>query len=162
MPFPRRTAHWKPRDLREAIRACKDHAREKKRFGVERLAALLDVTDDTLYKWMADGRMPASKIPAFEHACGVHYVTEYLAGGAGRIVITLPTGHPADAESLAALQAIIADATAKLIRCYRGEASVAEVHAELTVSLQALAWHRENVAHLGAPELDLGLGGDDA
>jgi len=36
------------------------------------------------------------------------------------------------------------------------------VHAELTVSLQALAWHRENVARMDAPELDLGLGADDA
>lgn len=155
MPFPRKPAHWKPRDLREAIRACKDHAREKRRLSVERLADLLDVSVDTLYKWMADGRLPVSKVPAFEHACGVHYVSEYLAAGAGRIVIAIPAGHPTDAEGLAALQAIIADATARLIHCYRGEASIEDTRDGLTVTLQALAWHRENVAHLGQPELEL-------
>ena len=155
MPFPRKSAHWTPRDLREAIRACKDHAREKRRLSVERLADLLDVTVDTLYKWMADGRLPASKIPAFEHACGAYWVSEYLAASSGRIVIQIPAGHPTDAEGLATLQAIIADATARLIRCYRGEASIEETRDGLTVSLQALAWHRENEARLETPELDL-------
>lgn len=161
MPFPRKPAHWKPRDLREAIRACKDHARERKRLSVERLADLLETSVDALYKWMSDGKMPASKIAAFEHFCGAHYVSEYLAAGSGRIVIQIPAGHPADAEKLAALQAIIADATARLIRCYRGDASIEETRDGLTVSLQALAWHRENVGHLDQPELDL-AGGDDA
>jgi transcriptional regulator with XRE-family HTH domain len=160
MTFPRHSTARTPRDLREAIRMCKDHARERKRLSVERLADLLDVTVDTLYKWMADGRLPASKIPAFEHACGVHYVTEYLAGGAGRIVIQIPAGHPADAESIAGLQAIMADATAKLIRCYRGQASIEETRDGLTVTLQALAWHRSNVTRLDQPELGLPGDGD--
>lgn len=85
---------------------------------------------------------------------------KYLAGGAGRIVIQIPPGHPADAEALAGLQSIMADATAKLIRCYRGQATLDETRDGLTVTLQALAWHRENVAHLDQPELGLSGDGD--
>lgn len=159
MSIPRRSAHWKPRDLREALRAVKDHGRERHQLSAERLADLLDVTVDTLYKWLADGRLPASKIVAFEHACGAHYVSEYLAGGAGRIVIRLPAGHPADAEELAGLQEHLAESLTLLIRCYRGRASIEETQRELTATLQAMAWHRANVAQLTQPGLD--LGGDD-
>lgn len=159
MTFPRRSPHWKPRDLREALRACKDYGRERHQLSAERLADLLDVSVDTLYKWLADGRLPASKIVAFEHACGAHYVSEYLAGGAGRIVIRLPAGHPADAEDLAGLQEHLAASLALLIRCYRGRASIEDTQRDLTASLQAMAWHRENVRQMTQPALD--LGGDD-
>jgi hypothetical protein len=108
---------------------------------------------------LADGRLPASKIVAFEHACGAYYVSEYLAGGAGRIVIRLPAGHPADAEELAGLQEHLAESLTLLIRCYRGRASIEETQRELTATLQAMAWHRANVAQLTQPGLD--LGGDD-
>jgi hypothetical protein len=60
MSIPRRSAHWKPRDLREALRAVKDHGRERHQLSAERLADLLDVTVDTLYKskLLPDSRSP--------------------------------------------------------------------------------------------------------
>lgn len=160
MSFPARQTNWsryQPRDLKDAFRACKDCARDKKRYSVERISELMGVTPDSLYKWMADGRMPAAMIPAFEHVTGVHFVTEYLAAGSGRIVIKIPAGHPQDAEALAGLQSLLADAVADLIRCYAGKASVEQTVQELTATLQSLAWHRENVGKLERPELELDL-----
>jgi hypothetical protein len=165
MSFPQRQTNWKryqPKDLRDAFRACKAFARERKHLSVERIADLMGVTADCLYKWLADARMPAQSIPVYEHVCGAHFVTEYLAAGCGRMVVAIPPGAPADAEDLAALQGQIAEAVARLIRCYRGDADTAETREGLAGSIRSLAWHRENVAHLGAPELDLSLGGDDA
>lgn len=158
MPFPRKRANWKkyqPRDLRDAFRACKDYGREKRNLSVERIAELMGISADLLYKWLANGEMRAALIPSYEHVCGVHFVTEYLAAGSGRIVIQLPSGKPANAKDLNALQGIINDAIGKLIRCYSGEAEIEETQQGLTITLKAIAWHRENVRHLEAPELDL-------
>lgn len=162
MPFPEKRIRrdYQPRDLRDAFRACKDYARQHKRLSVERLADLVDASPDALYKWLGDARMPAAKIQAFEHACGVHFVSEYLAGNANRLVVRVPAGHPASAEDIAGLMTITADAVAKLARFWRHEISYEEAHAGLTVSLQATAWHRENIGKAEAPELDLG-GADD-
>lgn len=165
MSFPTRTTNWnkyQPRDLKDALRACKDCARDKKRYSVERIAELMGVTPDSLYKWMSDGRMPVAMIPAFEHVTGAHFVTEYLAAGTGRIVIKIPAGHPQDAEVLADLQSLLAGAMADLIKCYAGRVSVEQTVQELTATLQSLAWHRENVVKLEQPELDLGQAPDEA
>lgn len=159
MSFPHHQTNWKryqPRDLKDAFRACKDRARDEHRLSVERIADLLGVSADALYKWMGDARMPASMIPGFEHICGAHYVSDYLAAGHGRIVIQIPAGHPAAIEDLSELQVLIANSVAQLVRCYRGQATVDATQRDLTQSLQGLGWHRENVAHLTHPELDLG------
>lgn len=159
MAFPNRIQNWnkyQPKDLKDAFRACKDFAKQKKNYSVERIAELMGATPESLYKWMADGRMPAAMIPVFEHVTGAHFVTEYLAGGAGRLVIKIPAGHPVDAEAIAGLQGILAEAMTDLIRCYAGKASVEQTRQELTGTLQSLAWHRENVSKLQQPEFDLG------
>lgn len=85
MSFPHQRRNWKrfqPRDLREALRGCKDYARERKRLSVERIADLMGVSADCLYKWLADARMPLASVQLYEHICGAHFVTDYLAGGA--------------------------------------------------------------------------------
>jgi len=160
MPFPEKkiTRSYQPRDLRDALRASKDYARQTRNLSVERIADLIDCTADALYKWMGDGKMPACKIEPFEHACGCHFVSEYLAGGAGRIVVKVPLGRQPDAESLAGLQAVTADAVAKLARYWRGEIDYDEAHAGLTICLKAAAWHRSNMEHAAQPDLDLAAG----
>ena len=158
MSFPRSPQHWKryqPKDLRDALRACKEYARDSKRLSVERIADLMGISADCLYKWLSDAKMPVASVPAYEHICGAHFVTEYLAAGSGRLVVTIPAGLPAGVEDLAELQAQIADTVARLVRCYRSGEDVAGTRDGLTGSLQSLAWHRENVLHLEHPELDL-------
>ena len=74
--------NWKriqPSSLRDALRLCKDHALEKKNYSVERIADLMGITADLLYKWLANGRMPASAIPAYELITGINFVTRWLA-----------------------------------------------------------------------------------
>ena len=49
--------NWKriqPSSLRDALRLCKDHALEKKNYSVERIADLMGITADLLYKWLAN------------------------------------------------------------------------------------------------------------
>ena len=61
--------NWKrvtPNSLRDALRLCKDHALEKKNLSVERIADLMGITADVLYKWLSNGRMPAMlRFPRF-------------------------------------------------------------------------------------------------
>ena len=76
--------NWKrvhPSSLHDALRLCKDHALEKRNCSVERkrIAELMDVTADLLYKWLSNGRMPVSSVPAYEHICGINFVSRWLA-----------------------------------------------------------------------------------
>ncbi len=161
MTFPKKPRNWKrvqARSLRDAFRLCKDHARERRNLSVERIAELLDTSPDALYKWLSNASMPSGKVQAYEHICGIHLVTEYLAASGSRVVIQIPAGRPADAMDINRLQAAIADAIGKLIRFYHGESAQADTEAALSEILKDLAWHRENVHKAEQPELALGDG----
>ena len=162
MPWQKARRNWKamhPARLEDAFHLCKEHGRERGRLSVERLADLMAVKPSTLYKWMEEGTMPVNRIAQFERFCGIHFVSEYLAAGANRVVIEIPPGHPVEAEDMGGLQALISSAVLMLMRCWRGQAGIDETISELTLALQALAYQRENVRRCEHPEL--GLGGDD-
>jgi len=134
---------------------CLKHARNRHRRSVDRVADLMGLANKwNLYKWMESGRLPAVLIPAFEHACGAHYVSEYLAYAAQRLAIEIPQGRTDD-ESVAALQGMFADAVSLLVRFYRDEADADHTIAQLHRVLSATAWHRENIIKRIEPELDL-------
>ena len=82
--------------LTHAMRLCKEHAQAKRSLSVERIADHMGTTHDSLYKWLATGRMPAILIPAYELACGCHYVSEWLAASSGALVVPMPTGRKAE------------------------------------------------------------------
>ena len=46
-----------------ALRLCKEFAQDRKRLSVERIADCMGVSHDSLYKWLANGRMPACLVP---------------------------------------------------------------------------------------------------
>ncbi|HJW23772.1 MAG TPA: hypothetical protein VJ576_02650 [Rhodocyclaceae bacterium] len=151
--------NWKrlqPTHLRDAFRLCKDHAIEEKRLSVERIADLMGISVDRLYKYLSDASMPANLIPAFEHFCGADYVSRHLAVSAGKLVIDAPIGRSCDATDIHALQEILNGTTGKLIRFYAGKATHQEVMVGTTDAMSKLAWHRQNAANFDAPELDLG------
>lgn len=161
MPWAKPRRNWKaqhPTRLEDAFHLCKEYARERQRLSVERLADLMAVKPSLLYKWMEEGSMPTNRIAQFEHFCGANFVSRFLAGSGNKVVVDIPAGHPADAESLNGLQSCVTDAIGKLIRLWKGEADIEETVAALTVSLQAIAWHRENAQRSEQPEL--GLGGE--
>ena len=49
--------------LVHALRLCKEWAQAKRHLSVERIADRMGTTHDSLYKWLATGRMPAILIP---------------------------------------------------------------------------------------------------
>lgn len=156
--------NWKtiqPQSLTHALRLCKDFAIERKRLSVERIADLMGVTHDSLYKWLSTGRMPAVLIPAYEHACGVQFVTRWLAVSSGKLIIDMPTGKNASAEEIQTLQLNINKSVTQLIQFYAGQAEVEETLASIQVALEDLASHRANVLMHQAPELDFHYGNDD-
>jgi transcriptional regulator with XRE-family HTH domain len=159
MSYQKRQRNWKrlhPNSLREAFRLCKEFGRERKNLSVERIAELMDSSPDALYKWLSNASMPSGKIASYEHICGIHYVSEYLAAGANRVVIEIPSGRRADALELTELQAVMSEALSHLIRYYKGEADQVETEGELTEVLKGVAWHRENVHRNLQPEFELG------
>ncbi|MEE9357355.1 helix-turn-helix domain-containing protein [Candidatus Vondammii sp. HM_W22] len=160
MSFPRKRRNWKrvrPSNLRDAFRLCKEYAREKKNLSVERIADLMGVSVDSLYKWLSNGKMPASMIQGYEHFCGIHLVSDYLASSANRLVIDIPTGRAVSAMETNELQAVFSDAFGMLIRYYNGEADQQVTEDNLTCILAGLVWHRENVRKTEQPELEFGV-----
>lgn len=151
--------NWKclqPSSLRDAFRLCKDHGIEVKRLSVERLADLMGITVDALYKYMGDARMPANLIPAFETFCGADFVSRHLAVSSGKLVIDAPIGRACDANDVQALQEALNVTVGKLLAFHAGKAEAEEVIATTTDAMAKLAWHRENAANFAQPGLDLG------
>jgi len=162
MTYQKKRCNWKqirPTDLKSAFRLCKDYAIAKKRLSVPRIAELMGESEDSLYKWLSNGRMPAALIPAYEHVCGIHYVSEYLAGANGSIVIKIPKGKKADESNINDLQLAFGKAMERLIQFYRGEADLIETKDALTNILKGIVFHRENITHHEQPGLN--LGGDE-
>lgn len=152
--------NWKrlrPATLRDALKACKDFAQERHNLGIERIAARMGLEDHwVLYKWLASARMPAVMIPAYENACGCHYVTQWLAGSAGQLMIDVPTGRTCGAQDLQDLQALLHAATGALMAFYAGGSDTPSTLAAIRSAMEGLGWHHGNVAQHDQPQLELG------
>ncbi|QUN06462.1 hypothetical protein KDN34_03090 [Shewanella yunxiaonensis] len=156
--------NWKKvtaNSLRHAMELCLEHAKERKNLSVDRVADLMGLPNKwTIYKWLENGRMPAVLIRSFEHACGIDLMTRYIASSAGMLVIDIPAGKAADHKEINELQSGFAEAIGLLIKFYAGNAEADETIGALSNVMGGLAWHRQNVAKSGTPELEL-FGGDN-
>lgn len=152
--------NWKriqPTSLRHALELCKDHAREVHNLSVERIAERLVLTDHyVLYKWIQTGRMPAVYIPAYEMACGVNYVTRWLASAGGALLIPVPTGKTTTPRDMLALQELLNAAAGRLIQFHKQKASTDETLADIRSAMEALGFHHENVKQHAAPQFEFG------
>jgi hypothetical protein len=152
--------NWKklqPNSLRQALELCKDYAREKNNFSVERIAERMGEADHwTLYKWLQNGRMPAVLIPAYEVACGVDYVTRWLASASSKLLIDVPTGRRLKPTDVNELQTQLHQAVGALMEFYAGNREAEETLAGITQAMESLAWHRGNVDQHQQPQLELG------
>jgi hypothetical protein len=151
--------NWKrvrPTSIVEALRLCKEFAQERNNLSIERIADRMGVTHDSLYKWLATGRMPAIVIPAYELACGCNFATEWLGASAGKLVINMPAGRSAGQADMVELNTGFAAALQLLTDFYAdaGKADPEETLAALTQHLQQVAYHHHNVARYAAPELE--------
>ena len=150
--------NWKriqPTSLRHALELCKDHAKERHNLSVERIAERMGLTDHwTVYKWIQTGRIPANMIRPYETACGIDYVTRWLAASSGRLLIDIPTGRKADAADMQALQELLNTAVGQLLQFYGGKAEADDTLSGIQQAMEGLAWHRGNVQKHDQPELD--------
>ena len=151
--------NWKrvhPTSTIEALRLCKEFAQEKKNLSVERIADRMGATHDSLYKWLATGRLPLISLPAFELACGCHFCSEFLATTAGKLLVDIPTGASGNTADMVELNTGFAEALQLLTNFYANPAKTdpTETLAALTRHLQQVAYHQANVVQHATPELD--------
>jgi hypothetical protein len=142
--------------LVHALRLCKEYAQARRNLSVERLADRMGVSHDVLYKWLANGRMPAILVPAYELACGCHFVTDWYAAAAGRLVVPMPTGRAVAEADLLAVNSSCAEALT-LLKHFYADPARADTDATLEAlraHLEQVAFHHHNVAHYAAPELE--------
>ncbi|HDZ10048.1 hypothetical protein [Pseudohongiella sp.] len=145
-----------PTSITHAMELCVGCAREKKNLSVERIAELMGLAGHhSLYKWMAEGRMPAVLVRPFEHACGASFVSRYMAHSAQYLTLKIPSGSKADARDINALQSSLTSAVGALIKFHDAQLSQDDCIAALTGALENLAWHRANVEKADTPELSL-------
>jgi len=142
--------------LVHALRLCKEYAQERRNHSVERIADLMGASHDSLYKWLATGRLPANLLPAYEHACGCHFVTDWYAATAGRLALPMPTGRGAGQADLMAVNSSCAEALQMLTTFYAdpAKADAAATLQALRTHLEQVAYHHHNVARCAEPELE--------
>ncbi|MDY0035423.1 MAG: hypothetical protein RBS05_05865 [Zoogloea oleivorans] len=145
-----------PPTLRAAFEADKGHALRHKRLGIERLAELLGTTPATLYKWIEAESMPAKSLIGWQHLTGASNVVRYLASREGGVVIAVPAGRKAMSEDVHVLQETLNGAIGALLAYMTGDLDRDATLGKLSLGLENLAWHRENVRKSDQPELDLG------
>ena len=152
--------NWKkvqPTSLRHAIELCKDYAKEVHNISVERIAEIMDEESHwTVYGWLRDGSIPSRKILGYQHACRCNFITRWLAHTGGQLIIDMPRGRLLDGDDTHALQNTLNEAVGALLGFAAGRLDADQVGHELSTAIEALAWHRENVARHTQPELEFG------
>lgn len=151
--------NWKliqPTSLIHALRLSKNYAHEVHNLSVERIADKMGVGHDLLYKWLANGRMPAISIPAFETVCRCTFVSTWLALSAGKLVIEIPTGRSTAATDIHQLQTVLNDAVGQILKFASGQSEATDALAAIQSGMVGLAWHKINIEKHQQPELELG------
>jgi hypothetical protein len=141
--------------LFEAVQACLDFALKTHHRGVQRVADLMGLKPDTLYKKIAEDRITLGELASFEHACGATTVTHYLCAQAHLLAVEMPSGRRLQVTDAMELQQHMAEAMALLIGFYKGDADQDETLAALTALMADVGWHRGNVERANSPELEL-------
>jgi hypothetical protein len=151
----RRWNAYQPTNIRDALKGCKDYAKDRHNRSVQQIADRIGLTDQwVVYKWVQTGRIPAPMIAPFEAACGINLVSRWLAASTGRMLIEIPSGRNADANDIQTLQQQLHAVTGLLIEFYAGSAEAEDTLAGVQTAMQALAWHRGNVQQHGQPQLE--------
>lgn len=160
--MPRRS--WKsyqPSSLRDALEGCKEFARDRHNKSVERIAAEMGLADHwSLYKWLQNGRMPASSLLPYEKACGINLVSRWLTASSGKLLIDIPTGRQGQARDIQALQEQLHQVTGLLMAFYDSKASAETTLEGIHNAMQSLAWHKGNVQQHQQPQLEFEHGDD--
>lgn len=148
--------HARATSVLEALRMCKEFAQERHNLSVERIADRMGVTHDSLYKWLATGRMPAILVPTYEHACGCQFVSLWYAAGTGKVLIDRPTGRAMTQGDMVEFNSGFAQALQLLSDFHANpvQADAAATLEALSRHLEQVAFHHRAVATYATPELE--------
>ena len=157
--------YWKkvvPHSMPHALQLTKQHGIEKKNMSVERIGDHLSETGDLIYKWLGTAKMPVNKVIAFEQACGINFITQYLAHSQGFLLVPAPTGRKAQHKDLIDLQAFMIEVSGLLMRNSQDKASSQETVDGIKKLMEDLAFHQRNVSSADQPQHEFALGNDNA
>ena len=144
-------------NISSAMELCLEFAKEKENLSVDRIADRMGLPNKwNIYKWMENGRIPAVELLRFEDACRASFVTKYLATAKDMMLIEMPIGKKVKEVDIMQMHGKFNEAMTLLVNLAAGEASVEETVAALTAFMCDLAYHRENVKKISAPELNFG------
>jgi len=151
--------NWKryqPPTLRDALQGDKDFALERHNLSIERIAERMGEVDHwSLYKWIANGRMPLVLLPAYEHACGIGLVKRWMAASDNKLLVDMPIGRKATGGDMVEINSGFASALQLLTDFYATNGSnPAETLDALRLHLEQMAYHQQNVAQFATPELE--------
>lgn len=147
---------WKrvmARSLSHAFQLCKEYATTKQNMGIERIADRIGSSPDTLYKYLADARMPAHKIVGFETACNALFVTQYLAHSHGCLLVKIPSGRAAEHIEINELQKFMNEVIGQLLDIAANKGDAEDAQEQIIALMQDLAFHKANIEKLKQPEL---------
>lgn len=142
-----------PSSLRSAFEADREFAVRRRRTSMEYIAELMQLTPGNLYKQIEDGTLHTSRLLAWSKHTGSDAVVRYLAARLNKVVIDIPAGRLSDSDDVHALQTTLNEAVGALLDFMRGTADQDNTLGKLSAALEALAWHRANVAKADQPEL---------
>jgi expansin (peptidoglycan-binding protein) len=148
--------NWKkviPTSHIEALRLCKDYAKEVRNLSVERIADEMGATADALYKWLANGTMPFNRIRSYQLACGCNFVTRYMASGDGFLLTPIPSGKNITDADMMELNQSFHGAMHLLAGFYQGTTNPQETLDALIAHMGVTGWHHANVQKHLQPEL---------
>lgn len=143
-----------PRNTLEAMRLCKDYAKEKKNLSVERIADRMNVTPDNLYSWLGNGKMHLGLVQMYEHICGCTFISDHLAHSQGKLAVNIPSGRTLQDNDLLQMHKSFSSAMTLLASFYDGKANAEETLAAITEHMQVAAWHRVNITKHDQPEFE--------
>jgi hypothetical protein len=149
--------NWKrtqPRNWRDAMDLCLEYARERHNRSADHIAELMgEVNKWTLYKWIEAGSLPLRLVKPFEHACGIDFVSRWLAMSGDKLVIDIPRGRHVGPDAVHTLQVALNDTVGALLDFYADKIGVEQTTAMLQTAMEQLAWHKINVEKAHQPEL---------
>jgi hypothetical protein len=150
------TGNWKRQvasSLQHGVDLCLMHAEAKYRLSVPRIADAIGENQSTLYKWLGETRIPIKKVIAFEKACGVCFITQYLAHANNKMLVDIPTGRKAEHRSLNELATFSNEVMGMFLRFADGDQNREEVLQAVTILMADFAHHRGNIEKDQQPEL---------
>lgn len=131
-------------DFVQALNSCVTHAAEHYGLSITDIAAHMQVSKWTLFKWIDSGRMPLLEIANFENACHARFVTRYMAE---RAVLTKPLGVDEPMQTLAATHKVVADALAHTANLLDGKGEQRQTIKAIDAAMEALANQRRCITH---------------